>query len=121
MAVCGLQRGGLLGGQPADGLPEHHAGHLTQVVPCPRGHVRATSLTAERMAGTLTPRKSRSLLRYRLACPARSASASGSIAAITAAAAVSGSKDGLLAGPLLTGPRYRAGDGRLGACHGRTA
>src|SRR5689334_22243931 len=56
------------------------------------------------MPGTLTPRKSRPLLKYRLACPARSASASGSIAAITAAAAASASKRGLL-----TGPRYRAG------------
>src|SRR5512146_3298004 len=89
------------------------------------GPERAVPVTAERMPGTLTPRKSRSLLRYLLACRARSASASGSIAAITAAAAVSASKDGLLtgplltAGPLLTGPRYRAGDGRLGACHGR--
>src|SRR5690348_1394982 len=71
------------------------------------GPDRAVPVTAERMPGTLTPRKSRSLLRYRLACPARSASASGSIVAITAAAAASGSKHGLPAGPLLTGPRYR--------------
>src|SRR5689334_24923167 len=103
MAVCGLQRGGLLGGQPADGLPEHHAGHRTQVVPGPRGHVRATSLPAERMAGTLTPRKSRSLLRYLVAGRARSVSAWGSSAATTWLAAAAASKTALV-----TGLRYRA-------------
>src|ERR1700761_3156066 len=58
--------------------------------------VRATSLTAERMPGTLTPRKSRSLLRYRLACPARSLSAWGSSAVTTWLAAASASKTALV-------------------------
>ena len=58
--------------------------------------VRATSLTAERMAGTPTPRKSRSLLRYLLACPARCASARGSSAATTRLAAASASKTALV-------------------------
>jgi len=64
--------------------------------------VRATSLTAERMAGTLTPRKSRSLLRYRLACPARSLSAWGSSAVTTWLAAAAASKTALV-----TALRYR--------------
>src|ERR1700738_2208740 len=44
------------------------------------------------MPGTLTPRKSRSLLRYLFSCAARAGEASGSIASTTRAAAVSASK-----------------------------
>ncbi len=94
--------------------------------------VRATSLTAERMAGTLTPRKSRSLLRYLLACPARSVSAWGSSAATTWLAAAAASKTALV-----TGLRYRGrtsisvatfrrenvladAEGGLFPCHDRT-
>ena len=60
------------------------------------GWERAVSVTAWRMPGTLTPRKSRSLLRYRFSCAARVASASGSISPATRAAAASASKVSLI-------------------------
>src|SRR5215471_10268630 len=60
------------------------------------GRERAASVTTARMPGTLTPRKSRSLLRYLLACTARSGSASGRSAATTWAVAASASKTGLV-------------------------
>src|SRR5262249_4362189 len=72
------------------------------------GRARSASVTTARMPGTLTPRKSRSLLRYLLACAARSGSASGRSAATTWAVAVSASKTGLV-----TGTRYREGENVL--------